>query len=230
MSVSTVGELYMVATPIGNLEDITLRALRVLRRVDIIAAEDTRRASILLRKYSIRKKVVSYHIHNEHGKTARLLDEVEKGLKLAVLSDAGTPCVADPGFLMMREAVARGVEAEIIPGVSALTFSVVACGFPVNEFAFFGFPPEKGGKRRGLFEKVAREGRTAFFFVSPHKMEKVLGDAATVFGSAARAAVIREATKAHEEVLRGDFAEIIEAVGGRKWRGECVLAVCPAKS
>ncbi len=145
------GKLYLVTTPIGNLEDITLRALEILRQVDVIAAEDTRHTRKLLAHYDIHTKLISYHAHNEHAKTASLIKQVHNGTKLAVVSDAGTPGIADPGFLLMREAVKNGIEPEIIPGVSALTFAVVAAALPVDRFAFYGFPPVKPGKRRSFF-------------------------------------------------------------------------------
>ena len=219
------GALYMLATPIGNLEDMTYRAVNTLRRADLIAAEDTRRAGILLKHFEIQCRTTSYHMHNEQGKTSWLLDQVEAGQKVVVLSDAGTPVISDPGFLAVREAVARGIEPIIIPGVSALTFAAVACAFPLEAFTFAGFLPVKGGKRKSLIESYRKAGLCTFFYESPHKIDKLLKDVIELCGAGTPVALVREATKVYEETLRGTAGELLERGREKKWRGEFVVAV-----
>jgi len=225
MTFDSMGKLYIVTTPIGNLNDITYRALETLRSVDMIAAEDTRHTRKLLTRFDIHTKMCSYHAHNEHQKTASLIEEIQAGLKLAVVSDAGTPAIADPGFLLVREAVAAGIEPEIIPGVSALTFAATAAGLPVDKFAFYGFPPVKSGRKTVFFERIAAEDKTVIIFESTHRIEKTLDYISRIVGSDTLVAIIREATKLHEEVLRGTAGELLEQHKGRKWKGECVLVI-----
>lgn len=222
------GKLYLVSTPIGNLEDITLRALNVLKSVDLIAAEDTRHTRQLLSHFDIHTKLVSFHAFNEHRKAEGLIAQILGGLKVASVSDAGTPSIADPGFFLVREAVRNGIVPEVIPGVSALTFAATASALPVDKFAFFGFPPVKSGRRRKFFEAIRAEGKTVFFFESPHRIAKTLPELAEIVGSDAQVAIIREATKLHEEVLRGSAAELAAIASGRQWRGEFVIGVHPA--
>lgn len=222
------GGLFLVATPIGNLEDITLRALRVLREADVIYAEDTRRTRILLDKYEISKHLESYHIFNEHGRTPELLARVSRGEKVVLVSDAGMPCIADPGFLLVRSAVEAGISPVIIPGVSALTFSVAASGLPSDSFSFFGFLPVKSGRRNSALLRIAEEGRTAVIFESPFRIGKLLGEIFHIMGPGTTVAVVREATKVHEEVLRGTVADVLERTAGRTWKGEIVLVVHPS--
>ncbi len=220
------GRLFLVSTPIGNLEDITIRALNTLRSVDLIAAEDTRHTRQLLAHFDIHAKLVSYHAFNEHAKTAELLAGIAGGMRVAAVSDAGTPSIADPGFLLVREAVRAGITPEVIPGVSALTFAATASALPVDKFAFFGFPPVKSGRRRKFFERIREEGKTVFFFESPHRIARTLPEIAEIVGRDARVAVIREATKLHEEVIRGTAAELAELASSRHdWRGEFVIGV-----
>jgi 16S rRNA (cytidine1402-2'-O)-methyltransferase len=222
-----IGKLSIVATPIGNLEDITLRALRMLREADLVAAEDTRRVAKLLNHFEISVKTISYHSHNEHKKTDSILDKVEAGENVVIVSDAGTPCIADPGFLAVREAVARGIEPEVIPGVSALTFAAVASGLPVVNFSFFGFLPVKKGRRERVLEQIKSEARTAFIYESPYRMEKVLKHISEVFPPETKVAIIREATKLHEEVIRGSIIELIDELADKNWKGECVIVISP---
>lgn len=221
------GALYIVSTPIGNLEDITLRALNILREVDIIAAEDTRHTRKLLSHFDIATKTISYHSHNEHRKTDDLLDQVINGANIALVSDAGTPGVADPGFLLVREAVKRGIEPVVIPGVSSLTFTVAAAGLPVDKFTFYGFLPVKQGRKTSLIQEIGRSGHSSIVFESPFRMEKTLKMIADEIGPETPMAVIREATKIHEEVLRGTAAELLEQTAGRNWKGECVVVISP---
>ena len=222
------GKLYLVSTPIGNLEDITLRALNVLKSVDLIAAEDTRHTRQLLSHFDIHTKLVSFHAFNEHRKAEGLIAQIQGGLKVASVSDAGTPSIADPGFFLVREAVRNGIVPEVVPGVSALTFAATASALPVDKFAFFGFPPIKSGRRRKFFEAIREEGKTVFFFESPHRIAKSLPELAEIVGGDAQVAVIREATKLHEEILRGSAVELAALASGRQWRGEFVIGVHPA--
>ncbi|MFA7230430.1 MAG: 16S rRNA (cytidine(1402)-2'-O)-methyltransferase [Victivallaceae bacterium] len=227
---SANGKLYLISTPIGNLEDITLRALNVLKNVDVIAAEDTRRTRVLLSHFDIHTRLISYHAHNEHRKTEELLEKVRAGLKLAVVSDAGTPGIADPGFLLVREAVKSGIEPEIIPGVSSLTFAAVASALPIDRFAFYGFPPVKSGRRKTFFQQIGKEDKTVFIFESPYRIGKALADIASEIGPEVSVAVIREATKMYEEVLRGTVSEIISATREKTWKGECVIGIGSMKN
>ncbi|MBO5667911.1 MAG: 16S rRNA (cytidine(1402)-2'-O)-methyltransferase [Lentisphaeria bacterium] len=219
------GKLYLVSTPIGNLEDITLRALRVLKEVDLIAAEDTRHTRQLLSHFDIHAKLESCHAFNEHGKVESLINFVRNGGSLALVSDAGTPSVADPGFLLVRTALASGIEPVVIPGVSALTFSVTASGLPVDKFAFWGFAPVKPGKRGKFLAGLIADKRTGFFFESPFRIGRTLKELAELSPDS-QVAVIREATKVHEEVLRGKAKEVAELK--KEWKGEIVVGVHPA--
>ena len=224
------GKLSIVSTPIGNLGDITLRALEVIKEADLIAAEDTRRTQRLLTHFEIKKRLVSCHAFNEHKSVHSILRQIEEGKNVAVLSDAGTPVIADPGFLIIREARAAGIEPEIIPGVSALTFAVAASGLPADKFSFFGFAPVKSGRRTKLLEQIKSEGRTAFLFESPFRIEKLLKAINDVFGENANIAIIREATKIHEEVIRGTAPEILANFANRKWKGEIVIGISPVNT
>ncbi len=219
------GTLYLVATPIGNLEDITLRALRILKEADVVYAEDTRRTKILLDHFGISKRLVSYHIFNEHGKTPELLNQVLQGANVAMVSDAGMPCIADPGFLLMRSAVAAGINPVIIPGVSALTFSVAASALPSDQFTFYGFLPVKSGRRSAALKKMSRLPQTAVIFESPYRIRKLLCEIQEYFGNDTQIALTREATKVHEEILRGKVSDIVKVTAQRTWKGECVLVV-----
>ncbi|MCQ2379425.1 MAG: 16S rRNA (cytidine(1402)-2'-O)-methyltransferase [Victivallaceae bacterium] len=221
------GKLFLVSTPIGNLEDITLRALRVLRNVDLIAAEDTRHTRQLLSHFDIHVPLESFHIFNEHGKVASLVAKLQAGTSIALVSDAGTPSVADPGYLMARSAVDAGIEPVVIPGVSAVTFAVTASALPVDKFSFLGFVPVKSGRKHSFLESVRDGDGTVFFFESPFRIERTLAELAEVVGPDRPVAVIREATKIHEEIIRGTAGEL--AALRRQWKGEFVVAVGPMK-
>jgi len=225
MSVSRSGTLYVVATPIGNLEDITLRALRVLKEANLVAAEDTRRARRLCAHFDIHTALTSYHAHNEHRKTEWLLDRIDAGKRVAVLSDAGTPTVSDPGFLIVREALRRGIEPRVIPGVSAVTFAIVAAGLPVDRFTFLGYPPVKPGKRRSFLSAACANAGTYVLFESPHRVSRLLQALCETLGPETRVAIIREATKLHEECLRGTARSLAVECAEREWRGECTLVI-----
>ena len=219
------GKLSLVACPIGNLEDITFRALRILKEADVIAAEDTRRAKKLLHHYEIDTALTSYHSHNEKSKTGNLLDRIERGEKIAMLSDAGTPCLSDPGYLLVRDAVSRGIEPEIIPGPSALAYAVSACGFPVTDFHFLGFLPQKSGKRRKALTYAADHYRTFFIYESPFRITKLLNEISEEIGPDTELVLIREATKKFEEHIRGTAGELIKSFGEKKHKGEFTVAV-----
>lgn len=219
------GRLVILATPIGNLEDLTFRAVRELNEADLIAAEDTRNARNLLKHYKINQPLTSYHMHNEKRKTAQLVEYVSNGSTIVVLTDAGTPCLSDPGYILVKSAVEAGIEPEIIPGVSALTYAVAACGFPVSDFHFCGFLPNKGAKRRKLLAKYAEHSKTIFLFESPHRVSKLLKDVSEELGGNTHVVLIREATKKFEEHIRGTAAELLAEYEDRKWKGEFTVAV-----
>ena len=219
------GALHIVATPIGNLEDITLRALRVLKEADVILAEDTRHTRGLCTHYDIHTRLESYHIFNEHGKCASLVKRILNGENIALVTDAGMPCVSDPGFLLIREAVEAGIEPDILPGASAVLFAIAASALPSDRFAFHGFLPVKSGRRSARLKEIAESGMTAVIFESPFRLSKLLCEIPEYFGSSAQVAVIREATKLHQEILRGNAAELAELYGKKKWKGECVVVV-----
>ena len=223
------GKLYLVTTPIGNLQDITLRALDTLKNVDVIAAEDTRRTRQLLSHFDIHSKLISYHAFNEHGKTDGILQQIAEGKNIALVSDAGTPSVADPGFYLVRAAFQAGLEVEVIPGVSAVTFAVTASALPVDQFSFYGFVPVKSGRKRQFFEEIKNEQRTVFMFESPYRIAKTLELICEVLGEDTQISIIREATKIHEEVITDSVANIIAKNTDRVWKGEFVIGVYPVK-
>ncbi len=218
--------LYLVATPIGNLEDMTLRALRILKSVDLVAAEDTRHTRQLLTHFDIHVPLESCHSFNEHQKVGKLVEKLQQGSSIALVSDAGTPSLADPGYLLVNEALKAGVEPVVIPGVSALTFSVTASGLPVDHFQFLAFAPVKSGRKRKFMEKIRDYAGTTFFFESPFRVGKTLKELAEIAGADRQAAIIREATKLHEEIRRGPLGEL--AALPDNWRGEFVIGVGPA--
>ncbi len=218
------GTLFVVATPIGNLEDVTFRAIRVLREADLIAAEDTRRTATLLARYDIRTPTTSFHEHNERQKLPLLIARLGGAAKLAVVSDAGTPGISDPGFRLVRAAVEAGARIEVIPGPSAVVTALVASGFPTDRFTFLGFPPTRGEARRVWLASLAREPRTSVFFEAPHRIRATLealrehaGDRPVVLG--------RELTKLHEELIRGTIGTVLERLGAP--RGEFTVVVAP---
>jgi 16S rRNA (cytidine1402-2'-O)-methyltransferase len=224
--------LYLVATPIGNLGDITLRALDVLRRVDRIACEDTRQTQKLLNHFEITTPTVSCHQHNEHQRASEFLETLKTGGRIAVVSDAGMPGISDPGSWLAAEAIAAGVPVIPIPGANAALSALVASGLPTDEFHFIGFLPEKAGARRTRLEALAAEvqkneaARTLVFYEAPHRILETLADLEAVFGAELRVVVARELTKIHEEFLRGTVAEARKELAGRdRVRGEITLLV-----
>lgn len=222
--------LYLVATPIGNLEDITLRALRVLRSADRIACEDTRQTGKLLAHFGITTPTISYHLHNERGRAEELVAQLRQAARIAVVSDAGTPSIADPGEAIVRAAVEAGVPVYAIPGANAAVTALTASGLLAERFTFRGFLPSKAGERRSALEQVLVEMRAAgipatqVFYETPHRIVDALADVAAVFGPAHRIALARELTKLHEEYLRGTAAEVQACLAARDTvRGEMVL-------
>jgi 16S rRNA (cytidine1402-2'-O)-methyltransferase len=221
---TTQGRLFVVATPIGNLADITLRAVRVLGEVDLVAAEDTRTTRKLLSHHGIRTPLVSYHEHNEAVRTPELLNRIENGESIAIVSEAGTPSISDPGYRLVREAIAAGVAVEPVPGASALLAAVVVSGLPSDAFVFEGFLPRRAGERRKRLESLATQRRTLVFFEAPHRLDKSLADMSEVLGDR-KVALCRELTKIHEEVRRGRLSELVEELQRRPVKGELVLVV-----
>lgn len=216
--------LYLVPTPIGNLEDITLRALRVLKEADLILAEDTRTTGVLLRHYDIHNTLKSYHKFNEHQTVAALVERLKGGETMALVSDAGTPGISDPGFLLLRECVKEGVKVECLPGATAFVPALVSSGLPCDRFLFEGFLPQKKGRHTRL-EALRGQERTVLFYESPHRVLRLLGELEEIFGSDRQCAVCREITKIHEEVVRGTIHEALVHFQENEPRGEFVVIV-----
>ena len=222
--------LYLVATPIGNLEDITLRALRVLKEVDLIACEDTRQTQKLLNHYGIHTRTVSYHEHNEMTKAAELVVDLEGGAKIALVTDAGMPGISDPGFRLITLAIRHHVPVVPIPGASAYLAALVASGLPTDSFRFSGFLPAKSGQRRKLLESVRESPRTQVFYEAPHRLLETLGDIVEVLGDARHIVVAREVTKLHEEFLRGRADDVLAQLKARgDVKGEITLLIAKAE-
>jgi len=219
------GTLYIVPTPIGNLEDITLRALRTLQEVDLIACEDTRVTARLLQHYHIHTPRTSYHEHNERKKTPWLIEQLKQGKNIALVSDAGTPGISDPGYPLIRACIEAEIPIEPLPGPTAFVPALVASGLPTHRFAFEGFLPAKKGRKKRL-NALKEEERTLIFYESPHRLVKTLETFVTVFGPDRPAAVVRELTKKHEEIRRGTLSELYSYFAGKsRIRGEIVLIV-----
>ncbi|AYQ32841.1 16S rRNA (cytidine(1402)-2'-O)-methyltransferase [Runella sp. SP2] len=217
-------KLYLVPTPIGNLEDITLRAINVLKSVDVVLAEDTRTSGNLLKHLGISKPMQSYHIHNEHQTVQKIIARILKGESMALVSDAGTPAVSDPGFLLVRECLKNGVEVECLPGPTAFVPALVNSGLPSDRFTFEGFLPHKKGRQTRLTE-LKEEERTMIFYESPHRLLKSLEQFAEYFGGDRQASVSRELTKMFEETVRGTLTEIIAYFTEKTIKGEIVIVV-----
>lgn len=216
--------LYIVPTPIGNLEDITLRALRILKEADLILAEDTRTSAVLLKHYDIHRPLQSYHKFNEHQAVASLVERLKGGATMALVSDAGTPGISDPGFLLARECVRQGVEVQCLPGATALVPALVASGLPCDRFVFEGFLPQKKGRMTRL-QQLAAEQRTVVIYESPYRVLKTLTQMAEVMGDTRPVAVCREISKVHEQVVRGTMAEAIAHFQANEPRGEFVIII-----
>ncbi|MCK4404399.1 MAG: 16S rRNA (cytidine(1402)-2'-O)-methyltransferase [candidate division Zixibacteria bacterium] len=218
------GVLYLVSTPIGNLEDITLRALRVLKEVDLVAAEDTRHTGILLKHYNLKKSLTSYHDFNKERKAPLLIKRLKANQSVAVTSDAGTPGISDPGYYLVQLAIQNDIKVVPIPGASAFLSALVVSGLPTDRFVFEGFLPAKPGKRRKKLEKLQEEERTLILYESPHRFAKTLDDISEILGQR-RMVVARELTKKFEEILRGTPEEIKQSLGERKLKGELVILI-----
>lgn len=220
------GTLYIVATPIGNLEDMTFRAIRTLKEVDLIAAEDTRHSRKLLGHYGIPTRMTPYHDHNEQLKTDYLLEQLLAGQNIAIITDAGTPCIADPGYRIAKAAAEKGIRTVPIPGTSAIAAALSASGLPSDRFVFEGFLPPKQGKRKSRLAELNSETRTVIFYEAPHRLPATLADMAEILGSR-QVVVARELTKIHEEFRRGTAAELLEHYRNHPVRGEIVILVEP---
>ncbi|MDH6312829.1 16S rRNA (cytidine1402-2'-O)-methyltransferase [Parabacteroides sp. PFB2-10] len=219
-----MSKLIIVPTPIGNLEDMTFRAIRVLREADLILAEDTRTTAFLLKHYEIENKMMSHHKFNEHKTVEMIAERIRSGEMVALVSDAGTPAISDPGFLLVRECVQRGVDVECLPGPTAFVPALVNSGLPCDAFTFIGFLPVKKG-RQTLLKSLATEPRTLVFYESPYRIVKTLTQLAEVMGEERRASVSRELTKKFEETVRGSLQELIAHFSVNEPRGEFVLIV-----
>jgi len=219
-----MGKLYIVPTPIGNLEDITLRALRILKEVDLILAEDTRTSAFLLKHYSIATRLSSHHKFNEHKTVERIAEQILGGDNVALISDAGTPSISDPGFLLTRTCLTMGVEVECLPGATAFVPALVNSGFPSDRFCFEGFLPQKKGRQKKLKE-LANETRTMIFYESPFRLVKALEQFAENFGSDRNVSVSRELTKIFEENVRGTLAEVLAHFQSKTVKGEIVIVL-----
>jgi 16S rRNA (cytidine1402-2'-O)-methyltransferase len=222
--------LYVVGTPIGNLEDITLRALRILREVDLIACEDTRQTQKLLNHYQIRKRTVSYHEHNEMTRAAELIVEMEQGDSIALVTDAGTPAISDPGCRLISLAIRHHFPVVPVPGASAFLAALVASGLPSDSFRFSAFLPAKRGPRQAALERVKESPRTQIFYEAPHRILDTLEDVVEVLGPSRHVVIAREVTKVHEEFLRGPAVELLEQLRARgELKGEITLLVGKAE-
>lgn len=223
-----MSKLYLIPTPIGNLEDISLRALRLLGEVAVILAEDTRTSSKLLKHYNINTPMQSYHLFNEHKVVDSWVQRIKGGTTVALITDAGTPAISDPGFLLARACIAEEVAVECLPGATAFVPALVNSGLPAERFTFEGFLPDKKGRQTRL-QQLAEEQRTMIFYVSPHKLLKTLADFITTFGADRKASFSRELTKLHEETLRGTLGDLQLAYTDKIIKGEMVLVVAGKK-
>lgn len=219
-----MGMLYVVPTPVGNLEDITLRAIRVLKEADLILAEDTRTSSVLLKHYEIKNALLSHHKFNEHQTVNNVIERLNGGQTVALISDAGTPGISDPGFLLVRECIRNGIEVQCLPGATAFVPALVSSGLPDDRFCFEGFLPQKKGRQTRL-NSLREEKRTMIFYESPFRVLKTLTQFAEVFGPERPVSVCREISKVHEESVRGTLAEVIEHFKQTEPRGEFVIVL-----
>ena len=223
-----MGKLYLVPTPIGNLQDMTFRAIAVLKEVDLILAEDTRTSGKLLKHYDINTHMHSHHMHNEHKTTAGIVQRIQAGENIALISDAGTPAISDPGFLLTRACVEAGIEVDCLPGATAFVPALVNSGLPNDKFVFEGFLPVKKGRQTRL-QILAEETRTMIFYESPHKLLKSLAQFKEFFGPERQISVSREITKLHEETVRGTISEVVAHFENKPPKGELVVVVAGKK-
>lgn len=223
-----MSKLYIIPTPIGNLEDITLRALRILKEVNIILAEDTRTTGNLLKHFSIENKLQSHHLHNEHKMVEQVVERIKAGETVALVSDAGTPSISDPGFLLVRECIKNGIEVDCLPGATAFVPALVNSGLPSESFVFYGFLPQKKGRQTKLKELVD-ETRTMIFYESPFRLVKALQELALYLGNERQASVSRELSKMYEETKRGTLQELVESFSSKTVKGEIVIVIAGKK-
>ena len=219
-----MGILYIVPTPVGNLEDMTYRAVRILKEVDVVLAEDTRTSGVLLKHFDIKNTLLSHHKFNEHGTSAGVVQRLLAGQNVALISDAGTPGISDPGFFLVREAVSQGVEVQCLPGATACIPALVSSGLPCDRFVFEGFLPQKKGRQTRL-ENLREEHRTMVFYESPYRLKKTLQQFADTYGADRRVSVSREISKLHEEHVRGTLAEVIAHFNEHEPKGEIVIVL-----
>ena len=219
-----MGILYIVPTPVGNMEDMTYRAVRILKEVDLVLAEDTRTSGILLKHFDIRNQLMSHHKFNEHGTSAGIVSRLQAGENVALISDAGTPGISDPGFFLVREAVKAGIEVQCLPGATAFVPALVSSGLPCDRFAFEGFLPQKKG-RQSKIESLKEEQRTMIFYESPYRVVKSLEQFAEAFGATRQVSVCREISKLHEESVRGTLEEVIAHFKEKEPKGEIVIVL-----
>ena len=219
---SGMGILYIVPTPVGNMEDMTLRAIRILKEADLVLAEDTRTSGILLKHFQIQQHLMSHHKFNEHGTSAAIVNRLLAGENVALISDAGTPGISDPGFFLVREAVRTGVEVQCLPGATAFVPALVSSGLPCDRFCFEGFLPQKKGRQTKL-ESLKDEQRTMIFYESPYRLVKTLQQFADVYGADRQVSVCREISKVHEESVRGTLEEVIAHFKAHEPKGEIVI-------
>ena len=219
-----MGTLYIVPTPVGNMEDMTLRAIRILKEADLVLAEDTRTSGILLKHFQIQQHLMSHHKFNEHGTSAAIVERLLAGQNVALVSDAGTPGISDPGFFLVREAVRAGIEVVTLPGPTAFVPALVSSGLPCDRFTFEGFLPQKKG-RQSRIEQLRDEQRTMIFYESPYRLLKLLEQLAAVFGDDRQVSVCREISKVHEESVRGTLADVAAHFRQTEPRGEIVVVV-----
>lgn len=219
-----MGILYLVPTPVGNMEDMTFRAIRILKEADLVLCEDTRTSGILLKHYDIRNRLMAHHKFNEHGTTGELVRRLQAGETIALISDAGTPGISDPGFFLAREAAAAGVVVQTLPGATAFVPALVSSGLPCDRFAFEGFLPQKKG-RKTMLESLKDESRTMIFYESPYRVVKTLEQFIEVFGAERRVSCCREISKLHEESVRGSLEEVLAHFKETEPRGEFVIVL-----
>jgi 16S rRNA (cytidine1402-2'-O)-methyltransferase len=223
------GTLYVVATPIGNLEDISYRAVRILKEADLIACEDTRHTAKLLNHYGIDKPTVSYHEHNEAARAEELVAKLEQGLNVVQVSDAGMPGISDPGYRVIKLAIERGVKVVPIPGASALVTALAASGLPTDSFQFLGFLPARSGERRTLLESVRDAQQTTVVYEAPHRIAETMKDIVELLGAERPVVLARELTKVHEEFIRGNAADVLARVQAHETKGEITLLISKGK-
>ena len=219
-----MGTLYIIPTPVGNMEDIRLRAIRILKEADLVLAEDTRTSGILLKHFEIKNQLMSHHKFNEHGTSAGIVERLKAGQNIALISDAGTPGISDPGFFLVREAAKAGIEVTCLPGATAFVPALVMSGLPCDRFSFEGFLPQKKGRQTKL-TTLAQEQRTMVFYESPYRLLKTLQQFSEFFGQDRQACVCREISKVHEEAVRGSLGELVAHFTEKEPKGEIVIVV-----